>query len=178
MTDIRLSPSGPVIANAEGGPLNPGPGCQLRLAEATTIVGTHSPIEDTPVDVGGTPGGTPQDTLIVSLDNPNAAYKYRAEVHCDVENAIGGTFSAVQMSIFTSFDDGATWSPRSTTNQTVEEDGYRPCKSIMVLQSLDIPEGTARLSIKGTVAASPGRIYLNSKPPGTGTAHLQLTELF
>jgi len=175
MTQIRLSPSGPVIQNLNGSSLAvTGPGLQLRLAEASTPIGTHGPVSSTPVDIGQTPGGDP---LIAELASPTAGYFYRAEVHVDVENAIAG-LTRGEVTIQASYDAGATWNPVSTTGFEVQEGGYRPTRAFLKMTTLDIPEGAQSIQIKGTMRVPQGSIFFSSVNSGTGSAHIVLTELF
>lgn len=68
---IRLSPSGPVIVNSGGAPLQPGTGLQLRMDETKATCG--GVITTTAVELGG-------GNLRASLLNPNPALQYACEV--------------------------------------------------------------------------------------------------
>lgn len=68
---IRLSPSGPVIVNSGGAPLQPGTGLQLRMDENKATCGGS--ISNTPAELGG-------GALRASLVLPNPALQYAAEV--------------------------------------------------------------------------------------------------
>ena len=65
MTDIRLSPSGPIIGKAT----SPGPGARLRLTEATSVMGGSQAIPSVP-DVISPDGFAVPNPLVLTLDAP------------------------------------------------------------------------------------------------------------
>jgi len=177
MTDIRLSPSGPKIQNDNGGPLTPGPGMQLRLNEAATIIGTHSAIT-TETDVAASPTNPPP--LTAELANPNAAYNYRAEIHVDCEP--NGSKTEAQFKIYASYDDPpSTWTPIGETWNEVAaaaSPGARPCKGLALMQQLAVPDGAPKITVKASVTATGSGLFLSSIGTPPGAAHIQLWELF
>src|SRR6187549_359038 len=66
MTAIRLSPSGPVIGNTEGGPLSFGPGARLRLSEANSVMGGSLALPTVP-DVISPDGFGDIDAIVLTL---------------------------------------------------------------------------------------------------------------
>jgi len=103
---VRLSPSGPVIANEEGGELAPGAGMMLRLAEGYTHIGGSLAITQTPQTLGTVlNGGT---VLVETLPEPSPDLRYRASLTIDVDNSSTSTAADVVLFIDTSVD-GASW---------------------------------------------------------------------
>lgn len=100
---LRLSPSGPPVTNAEGGDAIPGPGMQLRLAEAagSTTMAAFTASYQNIVDADG-------DPFEVELSAPVANLRYRFNFHCDVDEPTGNA-DAVQFRVVASYDDGATF---------------------------------------------------------------------
>jgi hypothetical protein len=114
MTAIRLSPSGPDIGNAGGGPLEPGPGMRLRLTEATiTMAGTliiPQEADAATAFVSTTGFGTlPAAALILTLDAPNPGLNYRAQLTLDVENSSTNAAGGITLAIDVSVDGGTVW---------------------------------------------------------------------
>lgn len=68
---IRLSPSGPVIVNEDGGQLVPGSGMVIRMNEVKATCG--GVLNTTPAELGS-------GNLRAELPLPNPAYKYKAAV--------------------------------------------------------------------------------------------------
>lgn len=128
MTQIRLSPSGPVIGNAQDAPLDFGPGARLRLAEAlstiggtTTIPGTAS--QDTAVlSALGFPNPDPFAPITVTLDNPKEGYQYRAKITLDVANVDASIIGEIVIALDTSIDGGTTWEEQTKTGHYVSVD--------------------------------------------------------
>jgi len=104
---LRLSPSGPVVENTNGGPFEPGPGAMLRLAEGTTTIGGTLVVPTVPATIGTALGGG--TVLVAQLDKPDPNLRYRATVLLDVLNTATNATSDVQLFIDTSVDGGATW---------------------------------------------------------------------
>jgi hypothetical protein len=126
---IRLSPSGPPILNAGGGPLQPGTGMQLRLAEGMTTIGGSLtiPSQGAPATIGTILGGG--TVLVETLLAPNPALNYRATLLLDVQNDQTNAAGSVQIFIDTSVD-GSTWVEQVGNTHTVPAgsgvDGDRP----------------------------------------------------
>ncbi len=113
MTRIRLAPSGPEIANGDGGFFDPGPGARLRLSEAISPMGGSAaiPTEDEETNIISALGfATPPNAPIsVTLDNPSPGLRYRAKLTLDVANESTNILGRVVLYLDTSVDGGATW---------------------------------------------------------------------
>lgn len=95
---LRLSPSGPIIQNAEGGGFAPGSGAQMRLAE--NIQG----ISVTFVNLTyNTMGATP-----VTLTNPDPNKRYRFEASLCI-NAGATSAGSCKLQGQVSYDGGTVW---------------------------------------------------------------------
>ncbi len=106
---LRLSPSGPVVENAEGGPLEFGTGAVLRLAEATTTVGGSLALTNVGQTIGTVLGGG--TVMIASLLAPRADYRYRATVLVDVKSLAEVANAQCVLYLDTSAD-GLNWVER------------------------------------------------------------------
>lgn len=105
---IRLSPSGPVVENANGGPLVPGSGMRLRLTE-TQFTMTGSLAIPASADTVGPAGFGASSQATLTLLEPNADLYYRANVELDVINTSTNTDGEVVLYLDTSVDGGTTW---------------------------------------------------------------------
>lgn len=163
---IRLSPSGPVLTagpGPDGPPAIPGPGMQLRLAEAKATIG--GAISQTQAELGN-------EALRVSLDNINRDYNYKATVQIN-----SAEFAALQMVIQRSTDDGATWQDVDVDVFVGTTSTYRMAVANKESDvgsdefGWDIPEGATSLMIRcmvgsgtntyvGSIASSQGFISL------------------
>lgn len=111
---VRLSPSGPVIENANGGPLTPGSGMRLRLTE-TQFTMTGSLSVPAAADTVGPAGFGASSQATLTLLEPNAGLHYRATVELDVINTSTNTDGEVVLYLDTSTDGGTTWTNRVKT---------------------------------------------------------------
>lgn len=104
MTKLRLSPSGPVVAEF-------GVGFRLRMAELVSTMGGDVAVPITTpgvlCDDGFTTAANP---IIVTLPNPRDDVKYRALVALDLWNITTNVAGNVVLYIDTSHDGGTTWS--------------------------------------------------------------------
>jgi len=114
MTAIRLSPSGPVIENLDGGPLVPGTGMRVRLAETQFAMTGSLSVPLSPDTVGPAGFGASSQATLTLLE-PNADLYYRASVELDVLNTSTNTDGEVVLFLDTSVDGGTTWSNVSKT---------------------------------------------------------------
>jgi hypothetical protein len=183
---IRYSPSGTVIANI-------GAGFRIRCVEELSVMGGSSAIP-TIASTICTDGFGGADPVLLELDNPQAASKYRAELRCDLFNTTSATNSVIALSIQTSVDEGDTWTTRVLNAHIVqpqlgvgvEDNGQaREASVTMVMISgtaLGIVDGTTeKLQVRaqatsdgsGTVMSSPAELSVFDS---AGTIHLLLEE--
>ncbi len=183
---IRLSPSGPVIANAAGGPFAPGPGARVRLVEATTtIAGTSGVllIPSTPTEIANPPGTT---NFRVQLPDPNSALEYRATIICDVLNPTTNANASVELYIDTSSDAGSTWHEQVSNSHLVGFSGARQIRCDMPLRpgaNVNAVSGAPAVLVRARIGASSGGGVVMIESAGTpgqvdgvGTCLLQLEE--
>ncbi len=182
---VRLSPSGPVISNVNGGPLAPGPGAQLRLVEATTTCAGSLAIPTVPTQIANVLGGT---NFSVSLAAPNATLEYRATVLCDVFNPTTNALAEVQLYIDMSTDN-ATWREVANNGHLV---GFSDARQIRLDATLKgganygILANDARVYVRARIGASSvaGGVSISSLATSgdatnnQGSVLLQLSECF
>jgi hypothetical protein len=110
MTDspIRLSPSGPIIGKAS----STGPGARLRLTEALSVMGGSQSIPTVP-DVISPDGFGVANPLVLTLDAPKAALRYRAHLSLDVINLSTNEGGEVVLYLDTSVDGGTSYTNRA-----------------------------------------------------------------
>lgn len=108
MTAIRLSPSGPVIGNTDGGPLSFGPGARLRLTEANSIMGGSLALPTVP-DVISPDGFGDPDAIVLTLLAPKAELKYRANLALDILNNSTNAGGECVLYLDVSVDGGASY---------------------------------------------------------------------
>lgn len=190
---IRLSPSGPPILNSGGGPLQPGTGMMLRLAEGTTTIGGSLaiPSAGSPATIGTLLGGG--IVLIETLDNPNPNLNYRATLLLDVANEVTNSAGEVQLYIDTSVD-GSTWVSQvgnehivaAGSGATSDEPSGRQVRVDMTLRlggSINggMPVGSPSLRVRGRISATLGAPVVDSSAGAgdlVGSVLLQLSEHF
>jgi hypothetical protein len=195
---IRLSPSGPPILNAGGGPLQPGAGMQLRLAEGMTTIGGSLaiPSQGAPATIGTILGGG--TVLVETLLAPNPLLNYRATLLLDVLNTQTNAAGSVQLFIDTSVD-GSTWVEQVGNTHAVPAgsgvDGTlasgRQVRVDMTLRAGSALAGgmlstAPSLRVRGRVCAlaANGGLQVSSEAASgaftnlVGTAILQLSECF
>ena len=107
-TPIRLSPSGPVIGKVG----TPGPGARIRLTEATSIMGGSQALPSVPDVIGPNGFGAPAE-LVLTLDAPKEALRYRANLALDVTNTATSPGGEVVLYLETSIDGGTTYTNRA-----------------------------------------------------------------
>jgi len=150
MTDIRLSPSGPVIGKAT----SPGPGARLRLTEATSVMGGSQAIPSIPDVISPDGFGVP-NPLVLTLDAPKQALHYRANLSLDVNDSSTSPGGEVVLYLDVSLDGGTTYTNRAknahTINSTTTGVEGRPMQVWLPLTlgtDLGINDATPPASIK------------------------------
>jgi hypothetical protein len=179
---VRLSPSGPVIANAAGGPFTPGSGAQLRLVEAASS-GTQSLVVAPGAGLVQGDGSSP---LIVALLAPDPKKQYRATVICDVENDATNITAVVQLYIDLS-PDGVTWTQVAADGHLVGFSSMRQVRCDLLLTpgvNLGAALGVNQVVMRGRISKS-GAATPFTSAGGTvvgtyngGPALIQLAECF
>lgn len=191
---IRLSPSGPVVENSNGGPFEPGTGAMLRLAEGYTTIGGSLQMSSVPNTIGTVLGGG--TVLIQSLANPNPDLYYRATVFLDVLNTSTNQSAHVVLFIDTSAD-GSTWTEQAGNMHVVGAGsgidgglaGPRQVRLDMTLKlgsTIAELDGANPLRVRariGLVTAVDGALVSSEASDGSfddlvGTAYLSLSEHF
>ncbi len=183
---IRLSPSGPVIANSGGGPFAPGPGASLRLVEAQCTIGGSLAIPTVPVVIGPTLG-VPGFLDVLAL--PNAALNYRATVLLDVLNGTTNAQASVELYLDSS-TDGVTFNEIASNSHLIGQNSVRQIRLDQKLTSgvnFGIIAGQGSLYLRARIGAStqtyPNVLAESAVTPGgdahgVGTVLMQLEECF
>ncbi len=118
---LRLSPSGPVVQNQDGGTFDPGEGARIRLVQGNCTVSATTQIPTTPATgavIGPTFGST---VLNQHLDNPQPGRQYRASICCDLANQ-ATTDGTVTLFLDTSVD-GTAWTEAASNQHNVAGGG-------------------------------------------------------
>jgi len=191
-TPIRLSPSGPVIGKVG----TPGPGARIRLTEATSIMGGSQALPSVPDVIGPNGFGAPA-ALVLTLDTPKEALRYRANLALDVRNTATSPGGEVVLYLDISIDGGATYTNRAknvhavnSTHTDFPEARQMQVWLPMVLGSaLGITDATPPASIKLRARANQvvgsGAVEVNSQSISggvtpvadlNGTIHMELEE--
>jgi hypothetical protein len=196
-TAIRLSPSGPVITNPAGAPLAPGTGARLRLAEASTTIGTTNVIP-TAANLAAAPyigpgglGVAGGPALIASLPNPSQSANYRMTALLDVRNPSTNVNGVVQLYLATSWDNGVTWHEQASNQHQVageptagNERQMRIDQTLISGAALGMTPGAPSLQVRAHIGATVGGnvLQLPSGDTGDGASRgaflLQLEEMF
>lgn len=180
---IRLSPSGPPIANSEGGIADVGPGFTLRVSEGTTTVdtgfGTWTPATD--VELKYDPATAVPPFLRPGLATPSASRRYRVTGALDIQNANVGT-ATITSRIDVSYDAGTTWATMTTQESRINTGQI---KHVRIDQPLTLGSLLANPVTDPAPASITVRLVMQSSiadvsfmaPGGTsGAAFLQLIE--
>jgi hypothetical protein len=192
---LRLSPSGPDIQNPGGALFEPGAGARLRLAEATTTVGSTTNVITTipqvlGVELAAAPvlGNAP---MVASLLLPDEAKNYRATLCCDVMSDLTNADLTVTLTVQTS-PDQITWTDLVSNEHTLgfnatatPSGGARSVRLDAVLRSgtaFNVTDGDAQLAVRGLVSASAagGQVAhpTGSAETGVGSCYIILEEMF
>ncbi len=203
MTGIRLSPSGPVIANANGGPLDAGPGMRLRLTEAQSTMGGSLAVPVAPDVISAAGFGDPA-AIVLTLTGPKAGLRYRAKLSLDLNNVTTAVLTQVVLYLDTSIDGGTTYTNRAkcahivAPGSTSHFDAPNNCRNgdVYLLLTLgsalgvddDVPTASLKLRARANMPLGTlGNVLVSSlatSAGGTpvtscgGTVHLELEECF
>jgi hypothetical protein len=198
MVDIalRLAPSGPPIENSAGAPFEPGTGARLRLAEASSTVGSTTNVITTVDQVLGVQlAAAPifsNGPMTTSLTGPAVNKNYRATLCCDVMSDVTNANVKVTIGIQTS-KDGITWTTKvqnehwlGATTETTGAGNARQCRLDLKLQSgaaLGVIAGDAELAVRGIIKADiTGATVAHPEgsgdEAGVGSCYIVLEELF
>lgn len=189
--DIRLSPSGPVIATmAEG--------ARLRLTETNGTMGGESVVIPTVPDLICPDGFGETDAYTLQLGSPKEGLEYRAKLALDVNNFSTDSVGTVFLYLDTSVDGGVTWTNRVVNSHQVDFEAsgtHTPARMIEIWMpltlgtSLGVDEAvpTPNLRLRARAAANASlamEVYAPASATlgaGTvtglaGTIHLELEE--
>ncbi len=153
---IRLSPSGPVIQNANGGTMVPGPGARLRLVEASCTIGGSLAISTVPQVIGPQLGNGL--TLSLPLPLPQAGLEYRVTALVDVLNLSTNVTASVELYIDTS-PDNVTWTEQASNTHLVGFSGARQVRCDMKLKAgslLGVGPASTGMNTRVRIGASAG----------------------
>jgi len=200
MTQIRLAPSGPPIANSDGGPLSFGPGARLRLTEATSTMGGSLALPTVP-DVISPDGFGDPDAIVLTLPTPSAGLSYRAELALDLRNTTtnGGGEAVLYLDI--SVDGGVTYTNRVKNSHLLRPGilGDASAQSFTRQCSIWLPKisgadlgvvtnTTPSIKLRARAQASQGNPFIFVNSPDTsggiavtglaGTIHMALEEVY
>lgn len=198
MSQLRLSPSGPDLANSAGGPLEFGPGARLRMTEFSGVIGDGSvPIPTLKTAVNTT--GFDTTGAALTLAAPRSTLFYRGTAEFDVIVTDTNDDCQVQLFLETSIDGGTTWVPRAGNSHHVscavdlasDIAGAMHVRVDMVRvqgSTLGVAaDGTTAELLMRVAAACPlnpiAELYSPLTPApnaaqSNGTFHMQLEELF
>lgn len=193
---VRLSPSGPDLANSSGASFEPGTGARLRLAEASSTVGSTTNAITTVdqvlgVQLAAAPGFA-DGPMTTSLLTPAVNKNYRATLCCDVMSDVTNANIKVTIGIQTS-KDGITWTTKvqnehflGATTETTGAGNARQCRLDLKLTSgtaLGVLVGDAELAVRGIIKADIDGAAVahptgSGDEAGVGSCYIVLEELF
>ena len=196
---VRYSPSGAVISNSGGGPFTPGSGARLRLVEANSTMGGSLAVPVSPTIISPA-GFLDTSAIVLTLDGPKAALKYRANLSLDVQNPTTIVEAQVVLYLDTSIDGGTTWVNQvksmhvvvgtSSTKFARNCGVFLPLTLGSVLGVVDSPTPTTNLKLRaraGMPLGTLGDLLVNAPATSSGgspitglagTIHMELEEAF
>jgi hypothetical protein len=200
MTAIRLAPSGPVIGNTDGGPLDFGPGARLRLTEANSIMGGSLALPTVP-DVISPDGFGDVDAIVLTLLAPKSELKYRANLTLDVLNNTTNAGGEAVLYLDVSLDGGATYTNVVRNSHLVKPGilgsadpvAYSRPVSVWLPQVSGealgvVTDTTPSIKLRARAQASSGNPFILANSPAasggivvtglSGTIHMELEETF
>lgn len=177
---IRLSPSGPPIANSDGGTADVGTGFMLRLEEGTTSVDFGVLTAATQYEIKYDPATALAPFLRPRLVSPSPLKRYRATGAVDMFNGNAGT-ATITLSIWVSYDEAATWNQVAFVDSLIETLNRKHCRIDLPLtlgNALADPvlNGAPSMTIKMEVSASVPDCQISAPNGDGGTGFLQLSE--
>lgn len=180
---IRLSPSGPPIANSDGGTAEVGEGFLLRMSEGTTIIdsglGSWTPAQN--YEVKADPATATAPFLRPELANPSPNRRYRVTGAVDLENTGLGT-ATITSTLEVSYDSGATW---DTLVIQESEILFEQTKHVRIDQPLTLGSALnepitdpppASLMVRLLMRSNIATVLFKAEGGTSGAAFLQLTE--
>lgn len=179
---IRYSPSGPPIANAEGGTADVGPGFLLRLAEGTTSVTTGLDLTAaTQYELKYDPSTATAPFLRPRLTAPSGVRRYRATGTVDILSTTTNATATITTRIFVSYDEAATWDLIGDCDHWIHNDHVKPCRMDVPLTlgsalAEPVPAAAGSIMIKMTVEPSIAGVVFAAPDGDGGTGFLQLSE--
>lgn len=195
---VRYAPSGAIITNADGGPLQFGPGARLRLTETNSTMGGSLAVPGTAgVVCGDGFGGTA--ALVLTLTAPREKLEYRAKLKLDMVNTNTSVRSEVVLFLDTSVDDGLTYTNRAKVAHSLEipnsvggASGAEPTEINLPLilgssLGVDDTEPTAALKLRARAQLTVGSAGSANVNAGSssgavtgldGSIHMELEECF
>jgi len=195
-TVVRLAPSGPPIESSAGAAFEPGTGARLRLAEASTTVGsTTNAITTVDQVIGVQLAAAPifsDGPMTTSLLAPAVNKNYRATLCCDVMSDVTNANVKVTLGIQTS-KDGITWTTKvqnehwlGATTETTGAGNARQCRLDLKLTSgttLGVVAGDAEIAVRGIIKADIAGAAVahptgSGDEAGVGNCYIALEELF
>ena len=178
---VRLSPSGPVIENEDGGTMQPGPGFQLRLDEGSTTIVSATLTASADSEMKQDPSDANPPFLRPQLDNPDQNRRYRITGAFDLTNSgVGSATCAVSLEM--SFDGGTNWTQVALNEQVIPSDAVKHCRIDQTLTLGSVLGMPAQLDdVRCRLLVNPGaatNVSFVSGPSsgGDGSAFLQLVE--
>lgn len=178
---IRLAPSGPEIANQEGGKLEFGKGAVLREEIQQTPATGFVALNGTPVVLGATPIAP----MLLTLADPDPNKRYSGRLDLDVVNQGAGP-GVVEMTIDRSIDNGSSWATVAAATMSIggNSDGTLDAQhlSLQLVPTLGsvlgVTDTTASLMLRATIAAPSGANITIASYATSGTLALSLAERF
>lgn len=140
--DIRLAPSGPVVASF-------GQGALLRSVDTTSLMtgSTAIPTVAAPICPDGFAN---TDAIVLTLDNPRADLLYGAEIELDVVNTSTTTAAEVVLYLDISIDGGATYTNYQKNVHHMTSNG---------ISTLSAPIGSNGRSVSCHIKQLPGAAF-------------------
>jgi len=177
---IRLSPSGPPIANAQGGTAEVGVGFMLRLAEGTTSVDFFTMNAAQQYELKFDPTTALAPFLRPRLELPSQTRRYRITGAVDMFNNNVAT-ATLTSRLWVSYDEALTWNQVAFVESLIETANRKHCRIDLPLTlgsdlATPVPADAPSITAKMTVVCSVPDGQFSAPDGDGGTGFLQLTE--